>query len=229
MNDILSSSIATCTAELITIPIYTIKTNYQNNDNISIPKVFKHIYTNYGIKGFYNSFGMAMFSQMVSTSAKYTLYQKIKPHLSSKILSGTLSGIISSVLTHPIDVVKIHFQMQTSFIKAFKKIGIAIFYRGYSKSLLKSSIGSSCFFPFYDIFNEKIKNITLSAIFSATLSTTILQPIDYMKTRQTYGLHYGYNPLMYFKGLSLNLSRVVPHFIITISIIEYMKNNILNK
>ena len=159
---------------------------------------------------------MALFSQILSTSIKYTLYQEFKQYSYSKILAGTTAGICSSIITHPVDVVKIHLQMHTPFLASLKKNGVSIFYRGYSKSLLKSSVGSSCFFPLYDIFNERLQNNFLSSICSSILSTCILQPIDYMKTRQIYGLSIGYNPLMYYKGLFLNLSRIVSHFIITI-------------
>jgi hypothetical protein len=219
MHDIISSSIATCIAELVTIPIYTVKTNYQNT-NMKLLGCVGGIYSKYGIKGFYNSSGIAIFSQILSTSIKYTLYQKFKPQLPSKILAGTISGICSSVVTHPIDVIKVHLQMHTPL----NINNISIFYRGYSKSLFKSSVGTSCFFPLYDIFNEKLQNNTLSALYSSILSTIILQPIDYMKTRQIYGLHIGYNPIFYYKGLSLNLLRIVPHFMITIMVIEYLKN-----
>ena len=62
---------------------------------------------------------------------------------------------------------------------------------------------------------------------AALTSTIIIQPLDYLKTRHIYGqsLYEGgfKNLSSYYKGLSLNLMRIVPHFMITMLMIEYLK------
>jgi len=118
--------------------------------------------------------------------------------------------------------------MQTPFIPEFKKYGPLLLYKGFSKSLIKASFGSIFFYPLYDIFNGHIKNSPVAAMMSAIISTILLQPIDYMKVRQLYGqlFFFGWNLNSYFKGFSLNLGRIVPHFTITITCIEYF-NKIL--
>jgi len=47
-----------------------------------------------------------------------------------------------------------------------------------------------------------------------------------MKTRQIYGLPWfqGYHPRLYFKGLSLNLIRIVPHFVIVMTTVDVLRN-----
>ena len=52
-NNIYSSLIGIGLAELITLPICTIKTNFQNSNKNSIMVVTKNFYKNYGIKGYY--------------------------------------------------------------------------------------------------------------------------------------------------------------------------------
>lgn len=222
-NNIISSSIATCIAEIITLPICTIKTNYQNTSNISIYETCKSIHNLSGFIGFYNSSFFALVSQILSTTIKYTLYQNFKGSKTGnldKVISGLCAGICSSIITHPVDVLKIHYQMNASFLNEMEKYGIKIFYRGYSKTLIKTSVGSACYFPMFDIFNKYMKNSTISAFMSAIVSTTILQPFDYMKTRHIYGLKFSQQN--YFKGLGLNLMRIVPHFIIVMNIIDYI-------
>lgn len=118
--------------------------------------------------------------------------------------------------------------MHTPFRPEFNKYGFRLFYRGYSKTFTKSSIGSVCFFPLFDLFNTYIENASLSAMCSAVISTSIMQPIDYMKTRHIYGQPFrsGWSLRPYFKGLTLNLARVVPHFVITMTLIDWLKSRL---
>lgn len=227
MTDAIAPSMmATLVAEVITLPICTIKTNFQNGVGGNIWSTFKTIYHQHGIIGFYRSSSIAVLSQVLSTTIKYNGYEYMKTQTNYKILAGLSAGISASLITHPIDVAKVHIQMNQSFIQVLREHGLSLLYRGYSKSFAKVSIGSSCFFPIYDSIRElNHLNPTIAAFSSAVVTTTLMQPIDYMKVRHIYGLSHfnGYHPLTYFRGLSLNLLRVVPHFIITMNLIEYLK------
>ena len=127
------------------------------------------------------------------------------------------AGLISSLATHPMDVARVHLQMGQSMPGRFK-----MYYRGYSKTFAKIAISSSLFFPLYDTFREHIRNPTLSAMASSTVATVLIHPVDYLKTRHMAGLslYNGFNPITYYRGICLNLARIVPHFMITMSIIE---------
>ena len=98
-----------------------------------------------GIKSFYKASFPAIFSQIFSTSSKYVLYRYIDNNqfTTNKFLNGMIAGITSSLFTHPMDIVKIHMQMNKKFIPELKKIGPTIFYRGYSKSFTKIMLSSS--------------------------------------------------------------------------------------
>jgi len=245
MNDLINSSIATCVAEVLTLPICTIKTNYQNTNSNSIPNTIKDIYKRNGLKSFYSASYPAIFSQVFSTSSKYFLYQYFENKnykYSNKFTNGLFAGIISSLFTHPIDIIKIHQQMNTKFIPELKNHGIKLFYRGYSKTFSKIALSSTFFFPLYDTFYEKFKSPTKSALLTSILVTFIMHPIDYLKTRHIYNLPL-YNELKpkiitktifnknvkvfiipLYKGIIINLLRIVPHFIITMNVIDYLKN-----
>ena len=229
LKNLYASLIGTALAEIITLPICTLKTNYQNSYQTSIQKLTKELYKKNGIKIFYNASFPAIFGQMISTSCKYTIYKFLttnkKNPIKNKFLNGMIGGIISSTLTHPLDVIKVHMQMKYNFLSELKKEGIKLFYRGYSKTFTKIAISSACFFPIYDIINEKIKNPIVASTTSGFISAVIMHPVDYLKTRHMSGkpLYQGVNPLQYYRGLSLNLLRIVPHFIITMTTIEYLK------
>jgi hypothetical protein len=223
---IINSAVATSIAEVATIPIATIKTNYQNTDRIPARVIIRNIWAQHGLRGFYNSSGWAMASQVLSTSAKYTWYQTLTDYVPNKFVAGGMAGVMASIMTHPVDVIKIHQQMHTPFLPQLKLIGPSILYRGYSKTLAKYIIGSIFYFPLYDTFTNYM-HPNMAAMTSAVLSTILIQPIDYMKIRQVYGQPFfsGWNPHPYFKGLSLNLIRAVPHFTITMGMIEYFRQS----
>lgn len=224
-----NSVIAATCAELITLPICALKTNYQNTASNSIISTFIKIKQTSGIKGFYNASLPAISSQAFSTSIKYCIYKRLikefsdeSPGLDKRFLCGTTSGLISTIFTHPIDVIKIHMQMRKSFITELKKEGLFLFGRGYSKTLSKILIASTLYLPLMDYFTERTGNIYSGAILSSIISTTCVHPLDYLKTRHVYNLplYTGLNPMIYYKGLSLNLLRIVPHFTIMMAIIS---------
>lgn len=233
LKDIKNSSIATGIAEILTLPICTIKTNYQTTKNNSIINTAKDIYIKNGIKGFYNASVPAIIGQIISTTTKYTMYEYLK---NNKVLeinnneinlikNGIISGVISTLLTHPCDIIRVSLQLNNNLVKEIKENGIKIFYRGYSKTLSKVILGSSLFFPLNDILKTKIENPILTSFTAGFISATILQPIDYMKTRHLAGKNpfVGSSIKNYYKGYNLNLLRIVPHFTITMTVMEYLK------
>ena len=227
-QNIINSAIATATAEILTLPICTIKTNYQNTDGRTIYSTCQTIYRRNGVSGFYNASFPAIASQIISTSSKYFFYKYLEGEnyrYSNKILNGMMSGIMSSLITHPIDTVKIHYQMDKPLLPEIRRHGIRLFYRGYSKSFGKACLGSSLFFPIYDYINNQIHTPVVASLLSAIISTTIIQPMDYLKTRHIYGLplYQGFKFGVYYKGLSLNLMRIVPHFMIVMTTIDYLQ------
>jgi hypothetical protein len=228
-RNIVYSSLATSIAELATLPICTIKTNYQNTHSNSIINTAKSIYSRGGIKPFYAASVPAIFGQVFSTTSKYTIYRYLDSNpnypIKNKFMNGMTAGLISSLFTHPLDVTKVHLQMCEPLIKQVRQSGPMIFYRGYSKTFAKIAISSSLFFPLYDYFQQKIESPILSSGVSAIVATVCMQPVDYLKTRHIAGLplYNGWHLTTYYKGISLNLMRIVPHFMITMSLIEWMK------
>ena len=78
-SNLVPSLIGTLSAEIITLPICTIKTVYQNNHtHKSIKSTINHIIKNNGYRGFIQASPHAILSQLVSTSTKFSFYHKIK-------------------------------------------------------------------------------------------------------------------------------------------------------
>lgn len=228
-NIIASSMLATAVAEVITIPLCTIKTNYQTElSNKSILATFKNIYFSRGIFGFYNSSLSAVTSQIISTSTKFTFYSMIRDYrntdkksITGNMCNGILAGLASSIFTHPFDVIKVCHQRGNRLHNELKNYGLSLFYRGYSKSVSKS-IFVGCIFPIYDFYKIYTDSIYVASISSSITMALIVQPIDYIKTRHVAGLDWfrGTNLLDYYRGIHVNLMRVIPHFLVTMYLTE---------
>ena len=225
ITNLIASSFATGIAEISTLPICVLKTNFQTDKQLAIPHLIRNIYQTRGIKGFYSASIPALSAQIISTSGKYTLYRIGTSNDVPKIISGIGSGVVISVITHPLDFIRIALQRGEGISELMNNNGLKTFYRGYSKNLTKVVIGSSLFFPIYDFSKSIVDNPIYASMSSAVISTIIMQPFDYIKTRNIAGLKWyqGMNPIKYFKGCSLNLLRIVPHFTIVMTLTEKLR------
>ena len=220
--------LATAVAEVATLPICTLKTKYQNNHaGESVRAVARSMYAHGGIRSFYAASLPSIGAQVLSTSSKWTLYSYL--HHEKKLnspVSGLLSGVLSSLATHPMDFVRVHWQMQKPIATELRTHGFRVLYRGYTKSFSKIALGSVMFFPLTEFFKARCDNIVLASAASAVVSTVVMHPVDYLKVRHIYNQTYnhGFRLHAYYKGLGLNLLRIVPHFVITMSLIHVLND-----
>lgn len=231
-TDLIKSATGTMVAEIVTLPICTIKSNYQNTHSTSMISTIKSIYERNGIKSFYSASIPAITGQVISTSSKYALYKQFEYYFGNDIylkpLYGIVSGVCVSLITHPIDSIKVNMQMDN---KDIGQKSLRFFYNGYSKSLSKAAISGPLFFPMSDYFSTKLNSRFYGSLTAATLATIIMHPIDYLKTIQMYDKTNKPKLTLYSlftKGLHLNLMRIVPHFVI-INVVMDQLNSILQE
>lgn len=112
-NILISNTIGVTTAELITLPICTLKTIYQtqSDKSLSIKDTIKKIYSERGIRAFYDAKYTAILSQTLSTVSKFGFYQIIKDYrktqnndILNNSINGAAGGILGSLISHPVDV-----------------------------------------------------------------------------------------------------------------------------
>jgi len=223
-NFFINSAIGTTIAELVVSPVCLVKTNFQNN-NLNTKNTIKHIYNNYGIRGFYSATLIATCTQVFSTSSKYFVYRNLCEYNNyNKVLNNIVGCLGVSLITHPLDFIKVNTQMHVN--KMINKIieNPIILYRGYSKTFLKTVISAPLFFPLKDEIDKHVSNPIFGSIIASTIGTIVMQPFDYLKNRHLYGNSLYNKPgiSIYYKGLSLNLLRVVPHFTICMYVTNYL-------
>ncbi len=230
MENLFASVIGTLCAEIITLPICTVKTVYQNNPNLTIKETIHKIKKETGYKGFVQAYTPAIISQVVSTSSKYYFYELVKKQrkteksdILNNSVNGLIGGVIGSLFSHPVDVWKNFLQRNEKFPFSNPKI----YYQGYTASIYKTSVLYACLFPIYDYYNSIIFLPYLPSVLTTLTVSIIIQPFDYYKTVKMTGKTIkitGNNPSNWYRGFSLMIARSIPHFVTTMAITEYIKN-----
>lgn len=228
----ISSCSATLIAELLTLPICTVKTNYQNNSKLTIHQTIKQIYYSNGIKGFFSASSPAILSQVLSTSTKMSFYYKLKTYRQTKdsdilnnSINGVISGFVGNLITHPIDVWKNFKQRNESYSKLIaeshknKELITKGLYPGFMGSLGKNIALYSFLFPLNDFYKSQFNSIYISAPLTTITVSFIVQPFDYYKVVKMAGN----KPSNIFRGFELMLARNIPHFAITMILTDYFK------
>lgn len=235
-KDIVHSAAGTVAAEMLTQPICALKTNYQvaQVSASTLRGVARDMYARAGWRGFYAGCAPAVAGQVLATTSKYSLYRCFQrlasgsgsyPSVTTNVAAGVAAGIGGSLLTHPFEVAKILRQRQVPLREEFARSGARLLYRAYSKSLAKTCVGSALFLPMYDAFRAHVSSAALAGMWTAVIATTAMHPLDYLRVRQVSGLpvFVGWNPALYFRGLSVHLMRVVPHFAVTMAVIDLLR------
>lgn len=215
MNKVYASSIAGISAELITLPISTLKSIYQTSENISICQIISD--KNY--KGYIRkSISPAIVQKLLSTTSRFTTfyYLKNKDNMSN-MKSGFISGIVSSIITTPANVWKIRKQIGNIY-------SIKNSYNGVKLSIVRNILLGTLQLPLYEYMKRYTKeNHAYASIITAIIVTAILHPIDLLMTKKMAGKNL--LPIgNIYKGISLNLGRVLPHFMIVTYIYEKLSS-----
>ena len=232
-----SSCIGTLVAEITTLPLCTIKTIYQNNKTFTIPETVNSIIKTQGIKGFFTASSPAIITQVLSTSSKFTLYEKIKhmrktekSNVLDNSINGVISGLAGSLITHPFDVWKNFTQRNENYLSHLKnsaskstcnliKSGL---YPGYTGSIGKNIALYSALFPLNDFYKSKFDSIYVSAPLTTLTVSLIVQPFDYYKVVKVAGNI----PSQPFRGFTLMLARNIPHFTITMCMTDWISKQL---
>lgn len=225
-----TTMLASFFAEIITQPICVVKTNYQTT-NMTTKQTVKYVYDNFGLKGFYMASIPAVVSQIASTTFKFTIYENLRMYRETKSadiynnsINGMIGGIVGCTIVHPIDVWKNFNQRGKSIIEHFNssiksnKL-IRNFYAGYPGSLGKNILLYSMLFPLHDYLKHKFNNNMISAPLTTIIVSVVLQPLDYYKTV----VIAKQNPTHFYRGFHLTISRAIPHFFITMQLIDLFR------
>jgi solute carrier family 25 aspartate/glutamate transporter 12/13 len=172
-------------------PIDVIKTRMQNINYKNGYHCFKEIISKEGYKSFYKG----SFTQLIGIGPEKAVKFVVNDFISSqlydsplnKIIAGSCAGASQVIITNPIEIIKIQYQMNQnnkSLVQTIKSIGgIKNLYKGATVCLLRDIPFSAIYFPTYSYLKTKIDNYFLAASLAAVPAAYLVTPADVVKTR----------------------------------------------
>jgi hypothetical protein len=200
--------------------------------------IFRKIFKNEGINGFYRGFTPALLKSCLGTGIYFPsleiskrFFSKLFKSDNSNIQNFLSSGIsrgIQCIILNPILLIKTrnevvgfngYHSIIDSFVKIYKNEGFLAYFKGLKYVLMKDIPSSAFFYLLYEIFKRYsallgITNVQLQASSCALMANAILSiltnPIDIIRTRTQY-LYFSQNEKHNYKGLFHGILQIIQH------------------
>ena len=219
------------------------KTRLQNQTSLPIEKrvytnglaCFRSILAKEGIIGLYRGLGPNLIGVTPEKAIKLAvndyLRDKFADHLSTRdpkhnvnvtsanlptpyaMTAGALAGFCQVIVTNPMEMVKIHMQMQgkkSSGLEIARKLGLSGLYRFTGATLLRDVPFSLIFFPLHAKFKlimswdeQEIpfKIVLFSGLLAGAIAAFLVTPMDVVKTKLQTTTRLSNTPISYL-GIS---------------------------
>lgn len=260
INNLFIGGISGSISKTIVAPLDKIKILMQfKKTNLTFTSFLKKNIHNEGYINLWRGNGASLIRIFPFSGLQFAIYEYLKTSNSNSLSNlqrltfGATAGIISTTITHPIDVIK-HRLICYPNIKNIKNATIDIylekngslrnFFKGYGSSIASLTPFIAINFFTYDILKKQINNDSkLTPLFtgaiSGLLSQTICFPLDTVRRRMqnkegTYKNSFDvYRKIIkyesfnsFYKGIIPNIIRVVPNTALRFFIFDFLKENI---
>ncbi|KAF8319013.1 mitochondrial carrier [Clavulina sp. PMI_390] len=217
----LVSSIITCPLDVIKTRLQAQKAARGRIDYLGVFGLIKHIWLRDGVRGYYRGLGPTILGYIPTWAIYFSVYDGLKRQggegygehhavkseaMALHISAAMTAGATSSLLTHPIWVVKTRFMTQPSqevryrhtldaFVRIYRSDGIHAFYRGLIPSLFGVT-HVAVQFPLYEELKLRLadrQNIPVTSLSSPALficssiskmvATLVTYPHEVIRTR----------------------------------------------
>jgi hypothetical protein len=236
------------TGAVIAHPIDTIRVRYQTINYPNIMETVKDTYKQSGIRGFYRGLMFPMVGISIEKSIVFSGYHYFKnlnllsfnnisnydnnlnhPEIKNWKnyvnigLSGFITGLLTTTVMSPIEVLKTHFQHDLKNSNITSKLKNIT--NGYLATTLRESIGYATYFLTYEFCEQMHKDKKLIPLYgglSALMSWGIIYPFDLVKNIKIIEPHKTYKEIIdginksngikgFYRGFGLAQLRAIPY------------------
>jgi len=164
-NNILHSSMITgfCEGLFLIAPTDRIKLYNQFHKNDSLYNSIKNIKNKYGFSSFFKGSSFSIIKNTIGISTRFITYEYLKKNNTPILLNGFLSGIVSSIISHPFDTIKTNIQINNKKEPIYKEItniynkgGLLGFMKGFTPRVIRVGMAQMIIFTTYDILYSKL-------------------------------------------------------------------------
>ena len=153
----------------------------------------------------------------------FIIYKMNNQMINNYYVKGCISGMSGIILSHPIDTIKTHLQLNsTPFQYNIKNL-----YRGLSSPLIGVGIEKAMVFGSYNYMRSIDIPIPISGGISGLVASLVVSPYERIKILKQTNQSIPYkslSPSFLFKGIGTTFTREVPGFAIYFSTYEALKN-----
>lgn len=229
MDSLIPGFIGGAIGSLVAHPIDTIRVRFQTINYNSIFDTITDTWKQAKFKGFYRGIQFPLIGISIEKAIVFSTFNHVKhKHLlsnpySNTFFSGFTTGLFTTLVMSPMEVLKTHFQHNIH--SQFNKELIRKITHGYLATTLRESIGYGTYFLTYE-YCEKHNNdqrlIPLYGGLSALSSWAIIYPFDFIKNNKIIHPHLSYHSLIhniysqhgfagFYRGFWLAQLRAIPY------------------
>lgn len=183
-NDFINGLIGGFVGTIISHPVDTVKTRIQSNKFNTIINAIK-------AGKLYSGLTPPLIGIMMEKSIVFGFYEKSKEYGFNNFTSGTIAGLISTLIVTPIDRLKIHFQNNEKFhFQNNEKFLInKNLYKGFLPTIFRETPGFGIYFTTYNYLNtnynnsKSLVNNFIYGSLSGLSAWLFIYPADLIKTQ----------------------------------------------
>jgi solute carrier family 25 folate transporter 32 len=208
----------------------------------------KDVYKKQSFRGFYKGWG----ASVVTQPSFWLIYMPVYEHLKKeypdapKFVTSNIAGSAGALFTNPLWVMRARMQTEvlrgdrvrytTFFQKTIREEGVTSLWKGGAVALFKN-LQMGIQLPLYEYLrDEKSLNPFWSGIFSKMFSSTVMYPLDVIRTnlraevgyvsfkditKKIYNRNGGF--LNFYRGIPLYYFSQLPTFAVTMVVFEKLK------
>ena len=263
ISSLIYGGIAGCISRTCVAPFDKIKILMQfQNSNLRFTKFFINNVKQEGILNMWKGNGTNLIRIFPYSGLQFMTYDLCKEVFlkdnrdtttQERLLFGTISGVVATTFTHPVDVLRHRLMcypnitsLRESAVDLYKENKFRGFFKGYGSTVISLTPFIALNFTIFDCLKDKIPDhydktdsrlILGMGAFSALISQTACYPLDTIRRRmQNKTLNYknGFEAgkvilktegiLSFYKGMLPNVLRMVPNTAIRFAIFDYLKD-----
>uniref|UniRef100_A0A6P4EXC7 Mitochondrial dicarboxylate carrier n=1 Tax=Drosophila rhopaloa TaxID=1041015 RepID=A0A6P4EXC7_DRORH len=260
--------VASSMAAMVTHPLDLMKVLIQTQaEKLSLGQTTRKIIREQGVLAMYNGISASMLRQYTYTLSRFGIYSVGSGMMDTstmgrKTLLAAVAGGIGGYVGAPADLINVRLQNDVKLppekrrnykhaidglVRITREEGWRSLFNGASMTALRGMFMTVGQIAFYEQSKanlvkvgmpENMGTYILASIISATVATTLTQPIDVVKTRQMNASPGEYSgltdvfmktskegPLAFFKGYTPALTRLMPHTVLLFLGLEYLRTH----
>ncbi|XP_044250179.1 mitochondrial dicarboxylate carrier [Drosophila takahashii] len=260
--------VASSVAAMVTHPIDLMKVLIQTQaEKLSVMQTTQKIVREQGVLALYNGISASLLRQYTYTLARFGIYSVGSGMMDTstmgrKTLLAAAAGGIGGYVGAPADLINVRLQNDVKLppekrrnykhaidglVRITREEGWRSLFNGSSMTALRGMFMTVGQIAFYEQSKSQLVQLGMpenmgtyiaASIISATVATTLTQPIDVVKTRRMNAAPGEYSgltdvfiktskegPLAFFKGYTPSLTRLMPHTILLFLGLEFLRTH----